>query len=320
MNLRFPSWLAVVVSPLLLLQGCSRGSAADAGPSVTTAPNGTVELTAQQQGAVMIATAIPHRFAIQTHALGNIGFDEDLPILQAESAVIGAAATFELTGKELARVRDLAGSQGGIALKELEQATSDQQNARSTLQAARAALRDLGESDDEIDRLVASGKTSGGSGSGKWAIGYLPESDSAALKIGQPVDVTVAMYPDVHFQGRITRVYPVLDTDTHRTKFRARLSDAQNRLRAGMLADVVVQVGAVAASSVVPAAAVVREGDGSTIVWVTGDGRRYVQRAVTTGVRQEGYVQIVTGLMAGEQVAADGALFLSNLLEAPPTE
>jgi membrane fusion protein, heavy metal efflux system len=46
-------------------------------------------------------------------------------LIQAESTLIGAAATFDLTNKELARVTSLS----GIAVREIEQATSDQQTA-----------------------------------------------------------------------------------------------------------------------------------------------------------------------------------------------
>jgi hypothetical protein len=37
-----------------------------------------------------------------------------------------------------------------------------------------------------------------------------------------------------------------------------------------------------------------------------------MQRLVKTGLRQEGKVEIVEGLAAGEQVAVDGAAFLTD--------
>jgi len=61
-------------------------------------------------------------------------------LIQAESTLIGSAATFDLTNKELARVKGLA----GISQRELEQATSDQQTADGALQAARDPVRVFG--------------------------------------------------------------------------------------------------------------------------------------------------------------------------------
>jgi cobalt-zinc-cadmium efflux system membrane fusion protein len=316
-ELRLPTALAAC---LLALQGCSRGSAEAAPPGTPNAPSDTIELTTAQQRAVVVEPAAPYRFALRTHALGTVAFDEDLAIVQAESVLLAAAATDQLTARELERVRGLAGAEGGIAVKEVEQAASDQQTARSAMQAARAALRALGKSDADIDRIVASGKAEIGPDSGKWAVGFVPESDSASLKVGEAVDVAVTVYPNLNFHGRVSRVYPVLDSDTHRAKFRAQVLDPDDRLRPGMLADVTVQLAPLTAAVAVAAAAVVREGDGTTTVWVTTDGRRFVRRTVTIGLQQDGRVQIAAGVTAGERVASDGALFLSNLLHAPPTD
>jgi cobalt-zinc-cadmium efflux system membrane fusion protein len=268
----------------------------------------------------MVEPAAPHRFALSTHALGTIAFDEDLAIVQAESTLLAAAASDQLTGKELERVRGLAGTEGGIAVKELEQAVSDQQSARSALQAARAALRALGKSDADIDRTLASGRTEIGPDTGKWAVGFVPESDSASLRVGEAVEVAVTVYPERSFHGRVARIYPVLDSDTHRAKFRAQVLDPDDQLHPGMLADVTVELAPLAVAVAVPAAAVVREGDGTTTVWVTTDRHRFVHRSVVVGLQRDGQVQILSGVNPGELVAADGALFLSNLLQSPPTD
>ena len=61
-------------------------------------------------------------------------------LIQAESTLIGSAATFDLTNKELARVKGLA----GISQRELEQATSDQQTADGALKAAWDPVRVFG--------------------------------------------------------------------------------------------------------------------------------------------------------------------------------
>jgi multidrug efflux pump subunit AcrA (membrane-fusion protein) len=47
------------------------------------------------------------------------------------------------------------------------------------------------------------------------------------------------------------------------------------------------------------------------VVYAIRDGHAY-QRIVKTGLRQEGVVEIVDGLSAGETVAADGAAYLTD--------
>ena len=53
-------------------------------------------------------------------------------LIQAESTLIGAAATFEMSRKELARAKDLYSTNVGVSQRELEQATSDAQTAEGT--------------------------------------------------------------------------------------------------------------------------------------------------------------------------------------------
>jgi cobalt-zinc-cadmium efflux system membrane fusion protein len=81
-----------------------------------------------------------------------------------------------------------------------------------------------------------------------------------------------------------------------------------------MFANFVISIGEPMRSVAVPLAGVVREGDGSMIVWVTADRRHFTRRAVKIGDQREGYRQILDGLQLGELVATEGAIFLSNML------
>jgi membrane fusion protein, heavy metal efflux system len=58
----------------------------------------------------------------------------------------------------------------------------------------------------------------------------------------------------------------------------------------------------------------VREGDGTMTVWVTTDRRRFTRRTVKIGLQRDDYRQILEGVRAGELVATEGAIFLSNML------
>jgi cobalt-zinc-cadmium efflux system membrane fusion protein len=79
-----------------------------------------------------------------------------------------------------------------------------------------------------------------------------------------------------------------------------------------MYASFVTYVADPVRSAAVPADGVVREGDGTMTVWVTADNHHFKKRTVTIGLRQDGWVQILEGLSAGETVVTEGAVFLSN--------
>jgi len=279
---------------------------------------------------------------------GDILFTIDSPdLLQAESTLLAAAGVLELQKKTLARVSGLLKS-GGSAQKDVDQSTSDEQTAEGNFKAARDAVRIFGKSDAEIDRIVDSRKidstlvvpspiagrvvtrnaapgflTQPGTApapfqvadiSTMWMIANVIETDAPAYKVGQPVEATVVAYPNKVFKGHVTNVGSIIDPNTRRQLVRAEIEDPEHLLRSGMYASFVIRVADAAHALAVPEAGVVREGDGTMTVWTTRDNRRFVKRIVTTGIRQDGWVQILDGLQAGETVVTDGAVFLSNKL------
>ena len=70
----------------------------------------------------------------------------------------------------------------------------------------------------------------------------------------------------------------------------------------------------------IPANGVVREPDGTMAAWVTTDRQHLQQRVIKTGLRKDGRVQILDGFQRGELAVTDGAVFLSNMLQAPPSD
>jgi cobalt-zinc-cadmium efflux system membrane fusion protein len=130
----------------------------------------------------------------------------------------------------------------------------------------------------------------------------------------------VPAYSDRRYIGRVSRVYSTIDPNTHRLTVRARVEDPKGELRPGMLATIVIRIADPVQSLAVPTTAVVREGDGSMITWVTTDQRHFTERSLTLGLQSEGRYQVLSGLKANELAVTEGAVFLSNMLEAPPSD
>jgi len=279
---------------------------------------------------------------------GETLFTIDSPdLLQAESSLIAAAGVLELTSRNLDRLRDLYTTHA-VSQKDLEQAISDQQTAEGALRAARDSVRLFGKTDAEIDHIIAeriadpklvvpspiTGRiTARNAAPGlfvqpgnapapysvadiatMWMLANVAEADSPAFRVGQEVKVSVLAYPDRVFEGKISTIGASVDPATRRVLVRSEISDPQHLLRSAMFANFVIRTGEPARSPAVPHDGVVREGDGTMTVWVTTDRRHFVKRTVTVGLRHDGYDQILTGIKAGELVATEGALFLSNAL------
>ncbi|MGA2055492.1 MAG: efflux RND transporter periplasmic adaptor subunit [Bradyrhizobium sp.] len=280
--------------------------------------------------------------------VGDVLFTIDSPdLLQAESTLLGAAGVLELQKKTLARLVNLLKS-GGSAQKDVDQSTSDEQTAEGNFKAARDAVRIFGKTDAEIDQVVEMRKVdstllvpspisgrivarSAAPGllvqpgnapapysvadiSTMWMLANVVETDAPAYKLGQDVDVRVPAYPDKVFKGHVTALGAMIDPNSHRQLVRSQIDDPEHLLRSGMYASFVIRVGDAVRSLAVPANGVVREGDGTMTVWVTSDSRHFTKRTVTTGIAQDGWTQIVSGLAQNETVVMDGAVFLSNKL------
>ncbi|MGA8442297.1 MAG: efflux RND transporter periplasmic adaptor subunit [Candidatus Sulfotelmatobacter sp.] len=379
---------AIIVATGLLESGCSRGQAANAdtpAKSSSSPSEATLDLSPSQLNSIKIEPLGSYQFPVEKEAVGNIDFDEDLSVqvfpayqgtilktfgelgarvqkdqplytikspdlIQAESNLIGAAATFELTNKELLRVQGL----GGIAEREKEQATSDQQTAEGVLKAARDAVLVFGKTNAEIDQMIASrridpalvvrspiaGKItykvaqpgflvqpgnipapySVADVAIKWMLANVSETDVPLFHLGQPVKVKVMAYPDHSFKGKVSKIYETVDPNTHRVTIRSEIADPHDELRPGMLANFVIRVHDPVEAAAIPANGVVREADGTMTAWVTTDRRRFEQRIIKIGLRNDDRVQVLEGLRRGELVVADGAVFLSNMLSAPPSD
>jgi cobalt-zinc-cadmium efflux system membrane fusion protein len=279
---------------------------------------------------------------------GETLFTIDSPdLLQACSNLIAAAGVLQLTTKNLARLKNLFETRA-ISQKDLEQAVSDQQTAEGALRAARDAVRIFGKTDAEMDRMITDRKvdptlvvpspisgriTARNAAPGllvqpgnapapytvadistMWMLANVAESDSPAFSVGQEVKVSVMAFPNRTFDGHISTIASSVDPVTHRMLVRSEMADPTHELRSGMFANFVIRTGEPVRSPAIPLDGVVREGDGTMTAWVTADRRRFTKRTVKTGLQRDGYVQILQGLQAGDLVASEGALFLSNAL------
>jgi cobalt-zinc-cadmium efflux system membrane fusion protein len=279
---------------------------------------------------------------------GQTLFTIDSPdLVQASSTLISAAGVLNLTNRNLARLKGLYETRA-VAQKDLEQATSDQQAAEGALRAARDAVRIFGKADADIDRIIQdrrvdpilvvaspiSGRITARNAapgllvqpanapapytvadiSTMWMLANVAESDSPAFSIGQEVKVTVMAHPGRVYEGKISTIGSTVDPLTHRVLVRSEIADPTHELRSGMFANFVIRTGDPVRSVGVPVNGVVREGDGTMTAFVTADRRRFTRRTVKIGLQREGFDQILDGLQAGELVATEGALFLSNAL------
>jgi len=137
----------------------------------------------------------------------------------------------------------------------------------------------------------------------------VPEAYAGKVRAGQPVKVLVDAYRDKDFAGSVYAIEPGIDDQTRTILLRARVANADLRLRPGMFARVQLRLGVRENAVWIPEAAIVPRGQDSFVFRVSevknGAGKVEFVR-VQTGMRKVGEVEIVKGLSAGDLVVTEG--------------
>jgi membrane fusion protein (multidrug efflux system) len=137
----------------------------------------------------------------------------------------------------------------------------------------------------------------------------VPERYAGRVRNGQDVRVRVEAFPERTFQGRVSRVSPVVDPATRSAYMEVLLDNSSGLLRSGMFANLSIVVTAKAGALAVPIEAVT-DGSGPSI-FVIKDGKA-VKREVVEGLKTETHVEIKEGLSPGEEVVTFGLFGLKD--------
>lgn len=133
----------------------------------------------------------------------------------------------------------------------------------------------------------------------------VPEARLPQLERGQRLRVEVDAYPGDVFSGDVVAIDPVIDPNTRSAKLRARIANPDGRLRPGQFARLQLDVGAGDANALlVPEQALMQDGN-VRFVYTVVDGKAR-RTEITTGARTPGFVQVATGLKAGDVVITAG--------------
>jgi membrane fusion protein, copper/silver efflux system len=140
-----------------------------------------------------------------------------------------------------------------------------------------------------------------------WVVSQVSESDMALAKPGMEARITVTGLSGMVMKARIDYVYPVINEQTRTLEVRSTLPNPLETLKPQMFATVEI-LADLGKRLAVPEDAVMDTGERQIVYVDRGEGM-FEPRQVTSGVRAGGRREIVSGLKAGEKVAAS-ALFL----------
>ncbi len=132
----------------------------------------------------------------------------------------------------------------------------------------------------------------------------VPERYLAQVKMDLTVEVTVDAYPKEVFLGKVARINPTVDSQSRSFDVEAHFPNQDHRLKHGGFAKADVIVGTSDKALTVPLEAVSKFA-GVTKVFKVVDGVAQ-EVEITTGTQQEGWVEAVGALQAGDKVVTSG--------------
>ena len=137
------------------------------------------------------------------------------------------------------------------------------------------------------------------------------ERDAAAIVVGAPARVRVEAWPGRVWQGRVEHIDPSLDPHTRSLTVRLVFDNVDGALRPNMFARAAIEGGTRQQVLSLPRAALIRNGRDTRVVRRVGPGQ-YDVVAVQTGLRAGAYMQVLTGVQAGDEVVVAGQFLLDS--------
>jgi HlyD family secretion protein len=139
----------------------------------------------------------------------------------------------------------------------------------------------------------------------------VPESIIGSLKTGDTLSVTVPSVSAESFTGMIDSVAPASDPRTLGFPVKIRIENAAGRLRPGLFARVRLVVARSENALSVPNNAVIME-NAVDYLWIVSPDSVVSKRAVTVGLADASYTEVLVGLTVGELVVPEGQAFLNE--------
>jgi cobalt-zinc-cadmium efflux system membrane fusion protein len=252
------------------------------------------------------------------------------------------AQTAYRNAKRIADRDSLLFKNDALARGELEQAQADVAAAEADLDAAVQNMRALGVDEQQIqavrdgktapieailrapidgtvvEKLIAEGQLlqAGATAtftiadlSTVWVMANVFANDLQDVAVGQPVDV-ITDASHTPLPGRVDYVAALADPGTKAVSVRVLVPNTNRVLRRDMFVRVQIKSAHEHRGIVVPVASVLRDDQNLPYVFVLAGETGFARRRVTLGNRVGDSYEVSSGLTGGDQVVADGALFL----------
>lgn len=143
-----------------------------------------------------------------------------------------------------------------------------------------------------------------------WIVADIYEYELSAVRVGQPVKITLSYFPGQEWASRIDFIYPVFSAETRTAKVRLTLPNPGGALKPQMFTNVEIRID-MGRKLMIPDSAVMDTGKGQVVYVDRGNGF-FEPREIRTGLRADGAVEVLRGLKTGEKVASSANFLIDS--------
>jgi len=144
-----------------------------------------------------------------------------------------------------------------------------------------------------------------------WLIADIYEYEVPWIKLGQEVEMNLSYFPGKPFKGKVTFIDPMLDPESRTLKVRMEFPNPNSELKPEMYANVTLKSEVTKKTIAVPEEAVMYSGD-KTMAMIQKPSGAFESRELNLGVKTQGYVQVISGLKAGERVVTSSNFLIDS--------
>jgi len=137
------------------------------------------------------------------------------------------------------------------------------------------------------------------------------ETEVSHIQKGSQVDVVVRAVRDEPFLGEVKSISTVADPVKRNYPVKVSLPNTEGQIKSGMFAELTIDTMSRQGILTVPVGAVIPKGGQDIVYLVDGESRAQVAE-VTTGIKNDQYIEIVSGLTAGQEVIVKGNTLVSD--------
>jgi len=156
---------------------------------------------------------------------------------------------------------------------------------------------------DELFRLIDTGSVWIEGRISEFDLPRVPSEPNATLIVPALGDRTLDVR---HAAGRMLHIAPLVDAATRTLLIRYEMPNSDGLLKAGMLTTLLLETQTASEVIAIPEDAVVLE-QGLPVAYVMLAGELFQKRELELGIQDGGYVEVRSGLRAGERLATRGA-------------